>query len=75
MDHQPHPTTYDVSLSHEEHIQTPVNALGTMQTVVSQTYLCCGEMWRLQAMGAAHFTIFTAVLHVPMPKEIFPTVE
>lgn len=58
-----------------EHVQTPANPGGTMQTAVSQTYLCYSEMSRLQAMGIANFVIFTAVLHVPLHKEIFPTVE
>lgn len=58
-----------------EHVWTPANPKGTMQTAMSQLYLCYSEMWRLQAMGIANFMIFTAVLHVPVHKEIFPTVE
>lgn len=58
-----------------EHIRTLANSRGTMQTTVSQMYLCYSEMWRLQVMGIADFMIFTAVLHVPVMKEIFPTVE
>jgi len=47
----------------------------TMQTALSQTYLCYSETGKLQAMGIADFMIFTAVLLVPVHKEIFPTVE
>ena len=58
-----------------EHVWTPANPRGTMQTAVSETYLRHSEMWRLQAMGIANFMIFTSVLHVPVHKEVFPTVE
>lgn len=58
-----------------EHVRTPANPRGTKQTAVRQMYLCYSEMWTVQAMGIANFMIFTAVLHVPVHKDIFPTVE
>lgn len=59
----------------EEHVWTLANSRRTMQTTVSQMYSCYSEMWRLQVMGIADFMIFTAVLHVPVMKEVFPTVK
>lgn len=58
-----------------KHIQTSANPRGTVQIAVSQLYLHYSEMWRFWAMGIANFVTFTTVLHVPVHKEIFPTVE
>lgn len=46
-----------------------------MKNAVSQTYLCCSETWRLQALGIASFVILTPVVNVPVHKEVFPTAE
>lgn len=58
MDHHPHPTTCAVLQRRTgEQILTTLNPLGTLHTPVSQTCLCCSEMWRHQAVGTAHFDI------------------
>lgn len=46
-----------------------------MKNAVSQTFLCCSEMWGLQELGIASFMILTPVVSVPVHKEVFSMVE